>query len=91
MDIQEEHPGWNLWRDGCPHGETAANISNRADRVVARLRALSGNIALFSHGQFGSALAARWVGLAVIEAQHFALGPASLSILAYETVTQKSR
>jgi len=91
VDIQEEHPGWNLWRDGCPHGETAANISNRADRVVARLRALSGNIALFSHGQFGSALAARWVGLAVIEAQHFALGPASLSILAYETVTQRSR
>ena len=51
---------------------------------IARLRELSGNVALFSHGQFGSALAARWIGLAVIEAQHFALSPASISILAHE-------
>jgi len=85
VDIQEQRPGWNVWREGCPQGETPANISDRADRIVARLRALSGNVALFSHGQFGSALAARWIGLAVIEAQHFALGPASISILAYET------
>jgi broad specificity phosphatase PhoE len=85
VDIQQERPGWNIWRDGCPQGETPANVSDRADRIVARLRALSGNVALFSHGQFGSALAARWIGLAVIEAQHFALSPASISILAYET------
>jgi probable phosphoglycerate mutase len=84
VDIQEERPGWNVWRDGCPHGETPANISDRADRLLARLRELSGNIALFSHGQFGSALAARWIGLAVIEAQHFALSPASISTLAHE-------
>jgi len=84
VDIQQERPGWNVWRDGCPHGETPANISDRADRLLARLRALAGNIALFSHGQFGSALAARWIGLAVIEAQHLALSPASLSILAHE-------
>jgi probable phosphoglycerate mutase len=85
VDIHQERPGWNVWRDGCPHGETPANISDRADRLLARLRALAGNVALFSHGQFGSALAARWIGLAVIEAQHFAIGPASLSILAHET------
>ena len=85
VDIQEERPGWSVWRDGCPHGETPADISDRADRVLARLRAIVGDVALFSHGQFGSALAARWIGLAVIEAQHFALGPASISILAYET------
>jgi len=84
-DIQQGRPAWNLWRDGCPHGETPANISDRADRLLVRLRALSGNVILFSHGQFGSGLAARWIGLAVIEAQHFALGPTSISILAYET------
>ncbi|MGO9265329.1 MAG: histidine phosphatase family protein [Candidatus Binataceae bacterium] len=84
VDIHEERPSWNVWRDGCPHGETPANISDRADRLLARLRELSGNVALFSHGQFGSALAARWIGLALIEAQHLALGPASISILAHE-------
>jgi broad specificity phosphatase PhoE len=84
VDIQEERPGWNVWGDGCPHGETPANISDRADRLLDRLREVSGCVALFSHGQFVSALAARWIGLAVIEAQHFALGPASISILAHE-------
>jgi broad specificity phosphatase PhoE len=84
-DIREERPGWNVWRDGCPHGETPANISDRADRLLARLRESPGNVALFSHGQFCSALAARWIGLAVIEAQHFALSPASISLLAHET------
>jgi probable phosphoglycerate mutase len=83
-DIRREQPGWNVWRDGCPHGETPGDISERADRMLARLSVLSGNVALFSHGQFGSALAARWIGLAVIEAQHFALGPASISILAHD-------
>jgi probable phosphoglycerate mutase len=78
-------PGWNVWRDGCPHGESPANVSDRADRLLGRLRTLSGNVALFSHGQFGAALAARWIELAVGEAQHLALGPASLSILAYES------
>jgi probable phosphoglycerate mutase len=85
VDIQRERPGWNVWREGCPGGETPANVSARADRILVRLRGLSGNVALFSHGQFGSALAARWIGLEVIEGQHFALGPASISILAYET------
>jgi len=83
-DIQEERPGWNVWSEGCPHGESAPNISDRADRLLAQLRELSGNVALFSHGQFSSALAARWIGLGVIEAQHLALGPASISILAHE-------
>jgi probable phosphoglycerate mutase len=85
VDIQQETPGWSVWRDGCPHGETPTDISRRADRLLARLRDLSGNIALFSHGQFGAVLAARWIGLKVIEAQHFALGPASISMLAYES------
>jgi broad specificity phosphatase PhoE len=84
LDIHQQVPGWNVWRDGCPHGETPADIAERADRLLARLRTLSGNVALFSHGQFGSALAARWIGLAVLEAQHLAFGPASVSILAHE-------
>jgi broad specificity phosphatase PhoE len=84
VDIQQERPGWNVWRDGCPQGETPTNISDRADRLLGRLRALTGNVALFSHGQFASALAARWIELAVIEAQHFPLGPASISVLAHE-------
>ena len=61
-----------------------AQVSDRADRLIAHLRALDGNVALFSHGQFGCVLAARWIGLPVIEGQHFALGAASLSILGYE-------
>jgi broad specificity phosphatase PhoE len=81
VDIRKMRADWNLFRDGCPNGETPAHVSARADRLIARLRQLDGNVALFSHGQFGSVLAARWIGLPPIEAQHFALGTASLSIL----------
>jgi broad specificity phosphatase PhoE len=83
-DILNERPDWNVFRDGCPHGEMPAQVSDRADRLFARLLKLEGNIALFSHGQFGCVLAARWIGLAVAEAQHFALGTASLSIFAFD-------
>ncbi len=84
-DIQRTHPGWSVWRDGCPHGDSPARIAARADRLLGRLRTTAGNVALFSHGQFGEALAVRWIGLAVREAQHLALGPASLSLLEYES------
>jgi len=84
VDIRKGRPDWNLFRDGCPRGETPAQISDRADRLIARLRVLDGNIALFSHGHFGCVLAARWIGLPVIEGQHFLLGTASLSILGCE-------
>ena len=84
VDIREQRPGWNLFRDGCPHGETPAHVGRRADRLIARLRALGGNIALFGHGQFGCVLAARWIGLPIVDAQHFALGPASLSVLGHD-------
>ena len=82
-DIRMARPGWNIFRDGCPRGEMPDDIAARADRLVARLRAMQGNVALFSHGQFGLVLAARWIGLPVVEAQHFLLGTASLSILSY--------
>ncbi len=90
-DIRKGRPDWNVFRDGCPRGEMPAQASDRADRLIAHLRALDGNVALFSHGQFGCVLAARWIGLPVLEGQHFALGPASLSILGHEPSHPKVR
>ena len=72
-----------MFHDGCPNGETPAAISDRADRLIARLLAMTGNVALFSHGHFGTVLAARWIGLPVIEAQHLLLGSAALNILGH--------
>lgn len=82
-DIRKERPDWDVFRDGCPHGEMPAQISERADRLIARLRKLDGNIALFSHGHFGGVLAARWIGLPLDEARHFPLSTASLSIFSF--------
>ena len=83
-DFRKQHPDWNVYRDGCPGGEMSVQVSERVDRLIARLRKLDGNIALFAHGQIGSAIAVRWIGLAVVEAQHFTLGTASLSIFAFD-------
>ena len=83
LEIRERRPGWTVYRDGCPGGETPTQISDRADRIMAYVRALDGKVALFSHGQFGCVLAARWIGLPVLAAQHFSLGAASLNILGY--------
>ncbi len=83
-EILASRPGWNLFRDGSPRGETPARISGRADRLIARLRSMDGNVALFSHGHFGRVLAARWIGLSVEQAQHFLFSTAALGILCYE-------
>ena len=82
--IREQQPGWNIFRDGCPHGESVEQVGQRADRVVAMLRAMDGTVALFSHGHFLRALAVRWIGLPLLAGQHFSLGTASISILGYE-------
>jgi probable phosphoglycerate mutase len=82
-DIRKDRPGWMVFRDGCPGGEMPARVRGRADRVIAHLGAMHGNVALFSHGQFSCVLAARWIGLPIIEARHFSLDPASRSILGY--------
>jgi broad specificity phosphatase PhoE len=82
-DIRKARPDWNVFRDGCPGGEMPAQVVARADRLITHLCTMTGNIALFSHGQFGVSLAARWIGLPVVEAQHFWLGTASLNILGY--------
>jgi probable phosphoglycerate mutase len=84
VDIRAHRPDWNILRDGCPHGESPADVSDRADRLIARLRALQGDIAVFSHGHFGRILGVRWIGLPVAQAQHFLLSTASVSILGYE-------
>jgi probable phosphoglycerate mutase len=79
-EIRAAHPDWEVWRDGCPGGETSMDVAARADRLIGRLRELGGNVALFSHGQFGRVLALRWVGMPAAEGRHFALDPASISI-----------
>ena len=82
-NIRKGRPDWNVFRDGCPNGESPAEVSKRADRLIARLRTLEGDLAIFSHGHFGRVLAARWIGLEIEQAQHFLLSTASLSILGY--------
>ena len=83
-DIRKERPGWYLFRDGCPGGESLATVGDRADRVIARLRADGGQILLFGHGHFSRILASRWMGLTPGGAGHLMLSTASLSILSYE-------
>ena len=82
-EIRRERPGWNAFRDGCPGGESTDQIAARTGRLIGRLTAMRGNVALFSHGEFSLALAARWIGLPVIEGQHFLLGTAAFGILGY--------
>jgi broad specificity phosphatase PhoE len=84
VDIRKERPGWYLFSDGCPGGESVEAIGARADRVVARLRSVEGNALVFSHGHILRVLAARWLGLPAGEARLFLLSTAALSILGYE-------
>jgi broad specificity phosphatase PhoE len=83
-DIRAQRPGWNIFEDGCPQGESVEQVSERADRVLSGLRPTAGAVALFSHGQFLRALAVRWIGLGVPTGQHFSLDTASLNILGFE-------
>ena len=83
-EILAERPGWQLFRDGCPGGESPDQIGARADRVVSRLRAIHGDVLLFSSGHFLRVLAARWLGLEPAAGRYFLLSTASLGTLAYE-------
>jgi broad specificity phosphatase PhoE len=84
-EILAARQGWQLFRDGCPGGESPREVAERADRVVGRVRAIHGNALLFSSGHFIRVLAARWLGLEpTSNSRYFALSTASLSALSYE-------
>jgi probable phosphoglycerate mutase len=83
-EILKNRPDWHLFRDGCPGGESAGQVGERADRVIERVRAITGNVLLFSSGHFLRVLASRWLALAPGSGMHFVLSTASLSALGYE-------
>jgi probable phosphoglycerate mutase len=83
-EVRQERPDWQLFRDGCPGGESVADVGARADRVLARLRSLQGDLLLFSSAHFLRVLAARWLGLDPSGGRYFVLSTATLSILGYE-------
>jgi len=83
-EIHAERPDWQLFRDGCPGGESPAQVGERADRVVKRVREIRGNVLIFSSGHILRVLSARWLGLEPAGGKYFLLSTASLSALGYE-------
>ena len=88
-EIRAGRPDWQLFRDGCPGGESPHQVGARADRVVGRVRAVRGDVLIFSSGHFLRVLAARWLGLEATAGRCFLLGTASLSALGYEHDAQE--
>ncbi|MGH2713306.1 MAG: histidine phosphatase family protein [Thermoleophilaceae bacterium] len=86
--IREERASWNLWRDGCPGGESAADVGRRADRVIAALEDTEGDAAVFAHGHVLRVLAARWLGLGPEAGALLKLDTGTLSALGYERETR---
>jgi broad specificity phosphatase PhoE len=84
VDIRAKRPDWDLFRDGCPGGESPEQVGARADRVVSRMRPVKANVLVFSSGHFLRVLAARWLGLNPEAARYLLLNTASLSALGYE-------
>ena len=85
VDIRTTRPGWNIFRDGCPNGESPSQVTARADRLIARLRAMHSSVAVFTHGHFGSVLIARWIDVPLTHAANFPLSTASVSVLSVAT------
>jgi probable phosphoglycerate mutase len=83
-EIRAQRADWDLFDDGCPDGENVDGVAARADRVIARVRAMSGNAMLFAHRDILGVIAARWVGWPAIEARRLYLEAASLSVLSYD-------
>ncbi len=83
-EIHAKRPDWQLFRDGCPGGESPGEVGARADRVVSRVRAVEGDVLIFSSGHFLRVLTARWLGLEPPAGRYFLLSTASLSALSYE-------
>lgn len=84
IDIRSERPGWEIFRDGVPSGESLSDVAARADQVVAAAHEADGDILIVSHGHLSRILAARWLGLDAEFARSFAAGPASLSVLGWK-------
>ena len=84
QDIRREVPGWSLWRDGVPAGETAEEVGHRADRVIGAIRLGGGDALLFAHGHILRVLAARWLGLPPADGRLFGLDTATVSVLGWE-------
>jgi broad specificity phosphatase PhoE len=84
QEIHAKRPDWQLFRDGCPGGESPEQIGERADRVVRRVREIRGNVLIFSSGHILRVLSARWLGLEPAGGKYFLLSTASLSALGYE-------
>ncbi len=83
-DIRTKRPGWRLFEDGCPGGETLAEVATRAERVIARMRATEGDVLVFAHGHILRILIARWIALPALEARRLHLATASVSVLGYD-------
>ena len=83
-EIRETRPGWSVWTDSCPGGETPEQVTARLDRVVERVRASDGPVLAFAHSHSLRGLAARWLGLPVSDGRHFALDTATVSVLGSE-------
>jgi probable phosphoglycerate mutase len=86
-EIHASRPDWSLWRDGCPGGETPEQVGRRADRVIAELRTVEGDVAVFSHGHMLRVLGARWIELAPAAGGRLALSAGAISVLGYERDT----
>ena len=83
QQIHAKRPGWMIFTDGCPGGESPEQVGARVDRVIAKIRAVEGHVALFSHGHVLRAFAARWLGLRAADGCHFLLDTATLNIMSY--------
>lgn len=84
VDIKSQNPKWDLFREGCPSGESPADVAARVDRVIAKVRSAQGNVLIFSSGHLLRVFAARWCGLDVTYARHWLLGTGSISVLGYD-------
>jgi probable phosphoglycerate mutase len=82
-EIERSAPGWMIFTDGCPGGESPEQVGARVDRLIARIRAHPGRIALFAHGHVFRVFAARWIGLPPSEGRHFMLDTSTVSVLSY--------
>jgi broad specificity phosphatase PhoE len=79
--IQKERPDWDLFEQGCPEGESPAEVGDRVDRVIRKVRAIDGDVAVFSHGHLSRVFAIRWIGLPIEDGHMFVLDTATLNVL----------